>query len=128
MGTVGEITRRTCDCCGTVVDSGDTRVELGNLVIDRVMRGVTWQGKRVVATPQMFAILDLLVQRAGKIIQAWSFYATVLNENLEGNQLQVQIHRLRMAFREIDPTFDHIVTHRGEGYRWRRDDQPLMFS
>jgi DNA-binding response OmpR family regulator len=114
--------RRCCPECGTVTASEDITVTRGNLTLDRALRRATWRGQQVRLTPQQIDILELLVQREGRVVQDWSFFISTFDEEVETDVLKVQVSKMRAAFRRVDPDFDQLETIRGEGFRWRRAD------
>jgi two-component system OmpR family response regulator len=110
-----------------VTDSEEITVVRGNLTLDRSDRRVYWRGQRVKLTPQEVDILELLVQREGRLIQRWAFFVDVLDEECADNQLDVRFSTIRKAFRAVDPDFDQLETVRGQGFRWRRFElEPAM--
>lgn len=114
---------KCCSECGTVLDNGSSALELDDLVLNRVLQRVTWQDHAVRLTGQQFEILELLAQRAGRVVQRWAFFINVLDEECEDNQLAVIISKIRKAFRAVDPEFDRLETFWGSGFRWRREGQ-----
>lgn len=113
---------RCCSECGTVIDSAEATITAGSLVMDRALRTVTWNGQLVRLTKQQFEILELLIQREGRLVQRWAFFVAVIDEEVEDKLVDTRICQIRAAFRKVDPDFDQLVTHWGEGYSWRRDN------
>lgn len=113
--------RRCCTECGTVIDSGEAQMISGPLLMDRALRRVNWRGHELHMTPQEFEVLELLVTREGRIVQSWAFFACdIFDEDVEDKIVDVIICRLRSKFAAVDPEFNAIHTHWGEGFRWKR--------
>lgn len=95
-----------------------TRLEVGDLVIDRLARRVSRAGRRIELQPREFRLLDYLARHAGQVVTR-----TMLLENVweyhfdpQTNVIDVHISRLRA---KIDKDFDTPLLHtvRGAGYR-----------
>jgi two-component system response regulator ChvI len=112
--------RRCCTECGTVIDSGQARLVRGPLWLDRALRRVTWRGTDIHLTAQEFEVLELLAQREGRLVQGFAFFnAEIFDEDTDDKIVDVIICKIRAKFRAVDPSFDALVTHWGDGYRWR---------
>jgi two-component system response regulator ChvI len=115
------MTRRCCTECGTVLDSGETKLARGPLLMDRALRRVVWRGHDIHLTPMEFDTLELLAQREGRVVQGWAFFAAdVFDEEVDDKIVDVIICKVRGKFRAVDPTFESLHTQWGEGYRWVR--------
>ena len=114
---------RSCDYCGSIVDDGRLVVELGDLVLNREFQAAKYRGQRIQLSSQQFEVLELLVQRAGRMVPRVAFFISVLDEECEEKQIDVIVCRLREKFRKVDPDFDRIETLWGRGYTWLRPDQ-----
>lgn len=95
-----------------------TRLEVGDLVIDRLARRVVRAGRRIDLQPREFRLLDYLARHAGQVVTR-----TMLLENVweyhfdpQTNVIDVHISRLRS---KIDKDFETPLLHtvRGAGYR-----------
>jgi two-component system OmpR family response regulator len=88
-------------------------VRVSDIVIERATHSVTVGGQDVQLTPREWALLDLLVQRPGKLITQKrieeALYA--FGEEVESNTVQVYISRLRKKI-----GLEKIRTARGIGY------------
>ena len=99
--------------------SGDERITVGKLVIDKRRHEVSLSGSRVDLTPLEFQILELLASEPGR---AWSRNALldqVWSTEYEGYQRNIDPHinRLRKKL-EVDPKNPHyVLTVRGVGYK-----------
>src|SRR4051812_17847246 len=99
--------------------SGDERITVGELVIDKRRHEVSLGGSRVDLTPLEFQILELLASEPGR---AWSRNALldqVWSTEYEGYQRNIDPHinRLRKKL-EADPKNPHyVLTVRGVGYK-----------
>jgi len=96
-----------------------TRIQVGDLVIDKRRHEVSRQGQRIDLTPLEFQILELLASEPGR---AWSRNALldkVWSTDYEGYQRNIDPHinRLRKKL-EADPKNpNYVLTVRGVGYK-----------
>ena len=96
-----------------------TRIQVGDLVIDKRRHEVSRQGQRIDLTPLEFQILELLASEPGR---AWSRNALldkVWSTDYEGYQRNIDPHinRLRKKL-EADPKNPrYVLTVRGVGYK-----------
>lgn len=119
--------RRCCTECGTVLDSGEARVVSGPLLLDRALRRVQWRGHELHFSAQEFEVLELLVAREGRVVQSWAFFAAdIFDEETDDKIVDVIVCKIRGKFKAVDPAFDAVHTHWGEGYRWRRADGEVV--
>jgi DNA-binding response OmpR family regulator len=93
-------------------------VEVGDLRLDADAWTVTIAGQPVAMTPKEFAILELLMQNAGRLLTRSQIEEHVWDTDLhtESNLLEVYIARLRRKLAAGGAT-DLITTIRGAGYR-----------
>jgi len=103
-------------------DVEPTRIEVADLVFDRLSREVTRSGKRIDLHPREFSLLEHLMRNPGKVLSK-----TFLLERLwdysfdpQTNVVDVLICRLR---NKLDKDFDKKLIHtlRGVGYVSRAD-------
>ena len=103
-------------------DVEPTRIEVADLVFDRLSREVTRSGKRIDLHPREFSLLEHLMRNPGKVLSK-----TFLLERLwdysfdpQTNVVDVLICRLR---NKLDKDFDKKLIHtlRGVGYVFRAD-------
>lgn len=97
----------------------ESRIQVGDLVIDKRRHEVSRQGQRIDLTPLEFQILELLASEPGR---AWSRNALldkVWSTDYEGYQRNIDPHinRLRKKL-ETDPKNPtYVLTVRGVGYK-----------
>lgn len=99
-------------------DAGDHPVSVGDLTLDPASRRVTRAGTPIEISAREFDILQLLLERAGKVVTRY----TILDEvwdgeaDLRSNVIDVHVASLRA---KIDRPFgtSTITTLRGVGYR-----------
>ena len=96
----------------------ETRLHVGDLVLDRLSRRVSRAGETLQLQPREFRLLEYLMQHAGQVVTR-----TMLLENVWGyhfdpqtNVIDVHVSRLRS---KIDRGFEPplLQTVRGAGYR-----------
>jgi two-component system OmpR family response regulator len=99
-----------------------TRIEVGDIVLDVLRREVTRGGKPVHLQPREFALLELLMRHAGRIVtrtmfleQVWSFHFDPQTNIVESHMSRMR-SKLREGFAD-----DPIETIRGAGYRIHTD-------
>lgn len=98
----------------------ETKLQVGDLVLDRLAHKVTREGKEIVLQPREFRLLEYLMKHAGQVVTR-----TMLLENVwdyhfdpQTNVIDVHISRLRS---KIDKGFEYALLHtiRGAGYSIR---------
>jgi DNA-binding response OmpR family regulator len=91
---------------------------VADLKVDLGARTVTRGGREITLTAKEFALLELLVQHAGTVLDRMTITAYVWDDNHDpfDNVLEVLVRRLR---RKIDDDFEQklLTTVRGAGYR-----------
>lgn len=99
-----------------------TRIEIGDIVLDVLRRDVTRGGRPVHLQPREFALLDLLMRNAGRVVTRTMFLEHVWGFHFDPQTNIVESHlsRLRSKLREGFAD-DPIETIRGAGYRMRAD-------
>lgn len=99
------------------VAPSDPMLRLADLEVDPVRHRATRAGRRIDLTAKEFALLFLLVQRAGQVLSRTSIASMVwdIHFDSETNAVDVAIRRLRA---KIDDGFDTRLIHtvRGVGY------------
>ena len=103
-------------------DDADGPLEVGDLVLDPGSRRVSRGGQEIELSAREFAILQLLLERAGRVVTRY----TILDEvwdgetDLRSNVIDVHVASLRA---KIDRPFGTttITTLRGSGYRVEPD-------
>jgi DNA-binding response OmpR family regulator len=93
------------------------RLTIGELVVDRAAREVTWAGRRVELSPREYALLVELVRRAGTVVGKDELLRTVWGneEAVTRNAVEVYVGYLR---RKLDAAGagNLLRTVRGHGY------------
>jgi two-component system OmpR family response regulator len=101
-------------------EEGNTRLVVGDLVLDRLTHKVTRGGEAIILQPREFRLLEYLMKHAGQVVTR-----TMLLENVwdyhfdpQTNVIDVHISRLRS---KIDKNFGNPLLHtvRGAGYSIR---------
>lgn len=92
----------------------DGGAEGAALILNPASNSVLWRGQLVSLTVKEFRVLEVLLQRAGRIVPRQQLEAEVYgwNENVGSNAIEVHIHHLR---RKIAPGI--VETVRGVGYQ-----------
>ncbi|SDS98992.1 DNA-binding response regulator, OmpR family, contains REC and winged-helix (wHTH) domain [Friedmanniella luteola] len=104
------------------LDDTEQPLQVGDLALDPLSRRVTRAGQEIELSAREFAILQLLLERAGQVVSRY----TILDEvwdgdtDLRSNVIDVHVASLRA---KIDRPFDTstITTRRGAGYRVEPD-------
>ena len=99
-------------------DESDTVLTVGSLELDRLSRGVTRDGKKILLQPREFRLLAYLMQNAGKVVTRTMLLEKVWDYHFDPqtNVIDVHISRLRG---KLDKDFDEpmLLTIRGAGYK-----------
>lgn len=97
-----------------------TRLEAGGLVLDLLKREVFRAGREVYLQPREFALLELLVRHAGKVVTRTMFLEAIWGFHFDPqtNIVESNVSRLRSKLNE-GFVGDPIETLRGIGYRIR---------
>jgi DNA-binding response OmpR family regulator len=91
---------------------------LGDLLIDRNGRRVSRRGNAVVLTHRELQVLEILVERPGRVVSKEELLARVWDGKQRSlNAVEAQISALRRKLHEIGPPVIH--TSHGEGYVFR---------
>jgi two-component system response regulator QseB len=96
------------------------RIEAGALSLDLGSSEVVFRDQRIELTKREFALLQILMERAGRLVRRESLENSLYGiDNIVGSSaLEVLIHTLRRKL-----SFDTIQTVRGFGYMVPRDPQ-----
>jgi DNA-binding response OmpR family regulator len=93
------------------------RLKLGDLVVDRGLREVTWAGEAVSLSPREYAVLDVLAGRAGSVVTKDELLRSVWGDEQAAtrNAVEVYVGYLR---RKLDAmgAGEVVRTVRGHGY------------
>jgi two-component system OmpR family response regulator len=102
-----------------------TRLRLGDLEMDLLMREVTRAGERIVLQPREFRLLEYLLRHAGQVVTRTMLLEHVWDYHFDPqtNVIDVHVSRLRG---KIDKGFGYPLLHtvRGAGYVMRVPDAP----
>jgi DNA-binding response OmpR family regulator len=91
---------------------------LGDLVIERAGRRVTRRGRDAALTQRELEVLEVLVERPGRVVSKEELLDRVWNERRRStNAVEAQISGLRRKLHELGPPIIH--TAHGEGYVFR---------
>lgn len=96
----------------------ENRIEAGALSIDLGTSEVTFRGEHVELTRREFSLLQILMERTGRLVRRESLENSLYGiDNMVGNSaLEVLVHTLRRKL-----SFDTIQTVRGFGYMIPRE-------
>ncbi|GAA3459728.1 response regulator transcription factor [Saccharothrix longispora] len=98
-------------------DLARRRLKLGDLVVDRAVREVSWAGEPVALSPREYAVLDVLAGRAGSVVTKDELLRTVWGDEQAAtrNAVEVYVGYLR---RKLDAmgAGEVVRTVRGHGY------------
>lgn len=100
-----------------------TRIEVGDVTLDVLKRGVRRGGHEVHLQPREFALLEVLMRHAGKVVTRTMFLEQVWGFHFDPQTNIVESHLSRLRSK-LNRGFDHdpIETLRGIGYRMRPHD------
>lgn len=93
------------------------KLTLGNLVIDRGLREVSWAGLDVSLSPREYAVLDVLASRAGSVVTKDELLRTVWGDEQAAtrNAVEVYVGYLRRKLEAVGGG-EVVRTIRGHGY------------
>jgi two-component system response regulator QseB len=117
---LGELAARIRSLTRRTQGLADNMVEVGGLRLNLATAEVEFRGERVTLTRREFALLRVLMERAGRIVRREALENSVygLDTVVERNAIEVQVHWLR---RKLSPEVIHTV--RGIGYMIPREPQ-----
>ena len=97
------------------------RVEVGDIALDALKRQVWRAGREIHLQPREFALLELLMRHAGKVVTRTMFLEQVWDFHFDPqtNIVETHLSRLRSKLKGDDEASDPIETLRGIGYRMR---------
>ena len=101
------ITRRADGCA-------ESRLSAGEVVLDLRQRTVTYQGGPAALTAREYAVVELLMRKAGCLVTRAEIEEELygFDDHIASNAIEVHIHNLR---RKLGPQF--ITNLKGRGYR-----------
>ena len=91
----------------------ESRLKIGDVVIDTAARTVTRRGEEIVLTAREYSLLEFLAFHRGKLVTRTMLYEHLFDENDStlSNLLDVHVFNLRKKLGH-----DFITTRRGHGY------------
>ena len=92
-----------------------TLIKHGRLCFDQVGRAADLDGERLELSARELNLLELLLQRRGRLVSKEQFVAHLCEwgEEVSTNAIEVYVHRLR---KKLEPAGVKISTVRGVGY------------
>ena len=101
------ITRRVDGCA-------ESQLTAGEVVLDLRQRTVTYQGGPAALTAREYAVVELLMRKAGCLVTRAEIEEELygFDDHIASNAIEVHIHNLR---RKLGPGF--ITNLKGRGYR-----------
>jgi DNA-binding response OmpR family regulator len=114
LARIRAILRRQTD----PASSKNTRMQFGSLEIDRDARTVSVNGKVCELTSYQFDLLVAMAERAGRVLSRDQIMEAVRGRELEAFDRSIDVHigRIRMAIEEDPKLPERILTVRGVGY------------
>jgi DNA-binding response OmpR family regulator len=98
-------------------EGAERRLKVGELIVDRAVREVRFAGELVPLSPREFAVLEVLISRAGSVVTKDELLRTVWGDELAAtrNAVEVYVGYLR---RKLDAAGAGgiVRTVRGHGY------------
>ena len=104
----------------------DGLLRVGDLELDPAARRVRVAGQEVDLRPKEFDLLEVLMQRAGKVVPRDRAMTLVWGDDWFGSTKTLDVHMasLRQRIGEDGPDHSRITTIRGVGYRLELTDEP----
>lgn len=115
---LGELAARIRSLTRRAQGLADNLVEVGGLRLDLATMEVAFRGQNISLTRREFAVLRILMERAGRIVRRETLENSVYGFDtiVDRNAIEVQVHWLRRKL-----SSDVIHTVRGVGYMVPRD-------
>jgi two-component system, OmpR family, response regulator ChvI len=98
-------------------------VQCRGLTLDEARHLCTWRGRPVDVTVTEFLMVKSLAQNPGHVKSREQLMDFAYGEDtyVDDRTVDSHIKRIRKKFKDADPSFDHIETVYGAGYRFRDD-------
>jgi two-component system response regulator ChvI len=101
-------------------ETENEEIQRGDLVLDPARHLCAWRGNQLTLTVTEFLILQALAVRPGHVKSRDQLMDAAYSDQVyvDDRTIDSHIKRMRRKFREIDPSFGHIETLYGIGYRY----------
>ncbi len=111
---IDELTARLRAITRRVVGCSESIVTVGEVMLDLHQRVVTLQGEPAALTAREYAVVELLMRKAGRLVTRGEIEEELygFEDDIASNAIEVHIHNLR---RKLGPNF--IANVKGRGYR-----------
>lgn len=111
---IDELTARLRAITRRVVGCAESIVTVGEVMLDLHQRVVTLQGEPAALTAREYAVVELLMRKAGRLVTRGEIEEELygFEDDIASNAIEVHIHNLR---RKLGPNF--IANVKGRGYR-----------
>lgn len=98
----------------------ETRLSVGDLVLDRLSHSVERAGSEIVLQPREFRLLEYLMKNAGQVVTRTMLLENVWDYHFDPQTNVIDVHMSRLRAK-IDKGFDRPLLHtiRGAGYMVR---------
>jgi two-component system copper resistance phosphate regulon response regulator CusR len=117
LARIRVILRRQAAAPAASADGGAALLQIGDLTLDLLRRRAVRAGDRLELSPKEFALLSLLMRRAGEVLSRTVLAAQVwdMNFDSDSNTVEVAVRRLRG---KLDDPYPAKLLHtvRGAGY------------
>ena len=92
---------------------------VGKLSLDEARLEVRWDGQPMTVTVTEFRLLEMLTERPGLVLTRAAALERLRGDTAVAERIvDTYVRRLRRKLEQLDPSFDHIETVVGAGYRW----------
>lgn len=93
-------------------------VIIGYLKIDPNSMSIKWKDQELSLTLTEFWLIESMARHPGHVKTYDNMMQITRQSYVERNTINGYIRRIRNKFKEVDPTFNHIQTVFGVGYKW----------
>ncbi len=94
-------------------------LQIGDLSIDEESMSIRWQDQELSLTLTEFWLIESMARHPGHVKTYENMMQITKQSYVERNTINGYIRRIRNKFKEIDPSFKHIQTVFGVGYKWK---------
>ena len=94
-------------------------LRIGDLAIDEDSMSISWQEHELSLTLTEFWLIESMARHPGHVKTYENMMQITKQSYVERNTINGYIRRIRNKFKEIDPSFKHIQTVFGVGYKWK---------